>query len=468
MFAPHRLPGGAHLRDYQQGFSHRTAKLDRWHPCLGGLMHNIGRAVDDSIDFERWLIARSFRMLVPLCRLGLLVALLMLLVVDPVLFANGTWGDKPHHAHLPVWHACAGLYFAVFLGLAPRLAGHRARKRCLAICMAVGAALFTWFGFISWVLSGDMSTYAIFLLTMVCVFSYPGRLRKALGIASAVSLLASIVWFDGSSIFYTSGAAMNLLALAVVALLLDAHLMTMSRALYDEKRLVEHERARADAVLFNALPMAIANELKRNNAVAAQKHARVAVLFVDIVGFTRFSAMHPPDAVLRVLDTVFSEFDALVDRHGVEKIKTIGDAYMVIGKDAVAPVAELALDMFAAVAQYNQRTGSTLAVRAGMHVGPAITGVIGVKRLHYDVWGDAVNTASRMESTGQPGRIQVSAAVWQALRLQHRFECRGTIAIKGKGPMCTFFLLDRAIKTDQQSSAHEPTWPVDGSPLLAA
>jgi len=401
-------------------------------------------AVNNCSDFERWLIARSFRMVVPLCRLGLLVAAFMLMVIDPLLFTNGTWGHRPQHLLLPAWHAAAGLYFALFLCLAPRLAGHTARKQCLAWCMSLGAALFTWFGYLSWVLSGDMSTYAIFLLTMVCVFSYPGALRRALAVASTAALASSILWFDGASVFLTSGAAINLVALAVVALLLDAHLMEMNRALYDEKQLVEHERARADAVLFDALPMPIANELKRGNAVTPRKHERVAVLFVDIVGFTRFAADHPPDVVLQVLDTVFSAFDTLVDRHGVEKIKTIGDAYMVIGKNAAAPVAQLALDMLAAVAAYNRRTGASLQIRAGMHVGPAITGVIGHKRLHYDVWGDAVNIASRMESGGTAGRIQVSTAVWQELRLAFRFRCRGTIAVKDKGPMCTFYLLDQA------------------------
>ena len=395
-------------------------------------------------DFERWLVARSFRMLVPLCRLGLLAVGCMLLVIDPLLFSVDTWGDKPQHFLLPAWHGAAGAYFLLFLVLAPRLAGHDARKRCLAWCMTLGAALFTWFGYLSWVLSGDMSTYALFLLTMVCVFNYPGALRKALGVASTAGLLLSILWLDGASVFYTSGAAINLVALGIVALLLDAYLMAMNRALFDEKRLVEHERARADAVLFSALPMPIAIELKRSNAVAAQKHEHVAVLFVDIVGFTGFAAAHPPDAVLRVLDTVFSEFDALVDRHGVEKIKTIGDAYMVIAKDAIAPLALLALDMLRAVARYNSRTGHALQLRAGMHVGPAITGVIGFKRLHYDIWGDAVNTASRMESTGETGRIQVSDAVWRELRQIFRFRCRGTIAVKGKGPMCTFFLLGQA------------------------
>jgi adenylate cyclase len=420
-----------------------------------------------SRDFERWLIARSFRMLVPLCRLGLLVVGVMLLLVDPMLFANGTWGDKPHHALLPAWHASAALYFAAFVLLAPRQASHSARKRCLAWCMALGAILFTWFGYLSWVLSGDMSTYALFLLTMVCVFSYPGALRKIFVVASTTGLLLAIVWLDGSSIFYTSGAAINLVALAIVALLLDAHLMAMGRALFDEKRLVELERARADAVLFNALPMPIANELKRSNVVAAQKHERVAVLFVDIVGFTGFAASRAPDAVLRVLDAIFTEFDTLVDHHGVEKIKTIGDAYMVIAKESAAPLAQLALDMLAAVAGYNRRTGHALQVRAGIHAGPAITGVIGLRRLHYDVWGDAVNTASRMESTGETGRIQVSDVVWRELRQAFTFRCRGTIAVKGKGPMCTFYLLERAPAREPPGATTGPQAPAT-LPRLAA
>ncbi len=425
-------------------------------------------SVDDGSDFERWLIARSFAMLLPLSRVGLSVTALMLLVVDPLLFANGIWGDNPQHNFLLAWHATAGLYFIAFVCAAPRLARHHTRKLCLAAFMTLGAALFTWFGFISWVLSGDMSTYAIFLLTMVCVFNYPGRLRKALNIASAAVLLASILWLDGSSMFYTSGAAINLVALALVALLLDAHLMTMSRALFDEKRLVEFERARADAVLYNALPKPIADELKRNNLVQAQKHDCVAVLFVDIVGFTRFCADHPPDTVLQILNALFCEFDTLVHRHGVEKIKTIGDAYMVIGKDRSAAVASLALDMVRAVASFNARTGHGLSVRAGMHVGPAITGVVGLHRLHYDVWGDAVNTASRMESTGETGRIQVTSDVRHALQDDFQFECRGAVEIKGKGWMRTFFLLGPASLGAVSGAVANPPWPNGEIARLAA
>ncbi len=149
-------------------------------------MHSTARALCDSIDFERWLIARSFRMLVPLCRLGLLVVHADAAGGRPAAVCQRHLGRQPSTIctcwpGMPARPSCIS---PLFLALAPRLMRHRARKRCLAICMALGAALFTWFGYISWVLSGDMSTYAIFLLTMVCVFSYPGRLRKALGIAS--------------------------------------------------------------------------------------------------------------------------------------------------------------------------------------------------------------------------------------------------------------------------------------------
>ncbi len=391
--------------------------------------------------FEHWVIGQSFSMLAPMCRIGLVVITLMLLVVDPILYANGIWGNSNRHMQLFAWHALGIAHFLCFLIAAGVTGAHVARRRCLTIFLIAGAALFSWFAFISWSLSGDLSTYAIFLLTMVCVFGFPGRLIMALNIVSTASLIWVIYWIDERNAFYTSGAALNLIALAAVALLLDKYLMRMRRALHREKQLVEQERARADKVLYNALPMSIADELKSNNTVKAEKHLRMAVLFVDIVGFTRFSASRTPDAVVQILNEVFTEFDTLVDRYDVEKIKTIGDAYMVIGKGNVSAVARLALDMISAMQSYCRRHGYPLDIRAGIHVGPTIAGVIGLKRFLYDVWGDAVNTASRMESTGQAGRIQVSKAVHQALVGEFHFEPRGCIMIKGKGAMPTWFLL---------------------------
>lgn len=415
--------------------------------------------------FDAWLIGQSFSMLAPMCRIGLVVVALMLLVVDPILIANGVWGASNRHTQLFAWHALGVAYFLYFLVASGATRSHAARRRRLAVFLMTGAALFAWFAFISWSLSGDLSTYAIFLLTMVCVFSFPGHLGMALNVISTATLISAIYWIDERSAFYTSGAALNLIALAVVSLLLDKHLMRMRRALYCEKRRVEHERARADKVLYNALPRSIADELKNNNTVKAEKHLRMAVLFVDIVGFTRFSASRTPDAVVQTLNEIFTEFDTLVDRYDVEKIKTIGDAYMVIGKGNVSAVARLALDMMDAMQSYCQRQGYPLHIRAGMHVGPTIAGVIGLKRFLYDVWGDAVNTASRMESTGQAGRIQVSQAVRQALIGGFCFEPRGCIAIKGKGPMPTWFLLGlRRVSAPEAPRDHAPMAPQRATP----
>ena len=414
---------------------------------------------EDAQGFDHWLTSKSFSLLVPMCRIGLILVAVILLVVDPVLFKTGVWGGKPQHANLVAWHACALLYFLAFHTAARFGASHAARTRCLIAFFVVGAGLFLWFACVSWMLSGDLSTYAIFLLTMVCVFGFPGHLRQVINVVSTLALILLIFWFDQRGAFHTNGAVINLVALALAALLIDGYLMNLNRALYREKRLVEYERARADRVLYNALPMSIANELKSNNVVKAEQYQRMAVLFVDIVGFTQFSANRPPDAVVQVLNEIFSEFDTLVDRYAVEKIKTIGDAYMVVGKGNAAAVASLALEMLVSMKWYGQRTGFDLAIRCGIHVGPAVAGVIGLKRFLYDVWGDAVNTASRMESMGEPGKIHVSEEVFRELGQRFRFEPRGEIEVKGKGAMRTYFLLatPSGVTTSADASSKTPS-----------
>jgi len=393
-----------------------------------------------SDDFARWVTERSFTMLEPMCRVGLALVLAMLLVVDPWLWHRGVWGDFAQHGWLVAWHAGASAHFLVFALLARRMQQHRQRARLLAAFFVASAGLFCAFGLISWLLSGDLSTYAIFLLTMVCVFAFPGRLRMGVTLASALLLYAMIWNADPTDTFQTSGAGLNLLALHVVALLIDRCLMRLNLALYREKCLVEHERARADQVLHNALPAAIANELKHHNQVQAAQYPRMAVLFVDIAGFTHFSAGRAPDSVVQVLNDIFTGFDELVDRYRAEKIKTIGDAYMAVGTGPLTDLAQLALAMIGHMQAYSARHGYPLTVRCGLHVGPTVAGVIGRKRFLYDVWGDAVNTASRMEALGQPGRVHVSEAVYRELAGRFRFEPRGELEIKGKGPLRTYFL----------------------------
>jgi class 3 adenylate cyclase len=173
------------------------------------------------------------------------------------------------------------------------------------------------------------------------------------------------------------------------------------------------------------------------------------VLFADLVGFTPLSASLTPAEVVTMLNGVFTAFDDLVDSAGLEKIKTIGDAYMVAAgvptprPDHAAAIADLALAMKAELARLRAEVDTPLEIRIGLDTGPVVAGVIGKRKFIYDLWGDAVNTASRMESHGVPGEIHVSEAAWRILRESHLLRERGVIEVKGKGPMRTFFLEGR-------------------------
>lgn len=207
--------------------------------------------------------------------------------------------------------------------------------------------------------------------------------------------------------------------------------------------------ARSEGLLLNILPKAIAERLKREPGVIAEAYEEVTVLFADVVDFTPFTERTDPARVVGVLDDIFSAFDVLAARHGLEKIKTIGDAYMVVAglpdprPDHAEAMAEMALDMIDAVELLREPRGFDLAIRVGMDSGPVIAGVIGRHKFSYDLWGDTVNTASRMESHGLPGRIQVSEAAYRRLRGRYGFESRGQIEVKGKGRQAAYLLTGR-------------------------
>ena len=211
-----------------------------------------------------------------------------------------------------------------------------------------------------------------------------------------------------------------------------------------ERTLRENER-----LLLNILPPSIAARLREGETVIADRFEAMTVLFADVVEFTAWASTAEPTAVVSVLNEVFSLFDRLVDRHGLEKIKTIGDAYMVAGGlDLASPVGlaevgEVALDMLDALAAYRDGGGHDLHVRIGFHGGPAVAGVIGLKKFIYDVWGDTVNLASRLEASGQSDRIQVTEETARRLAGRFAFEPRGTVELKGKGPVQTCFLVGR-------------------------
>jgi adenylate cyclase len=205
-------------------------------------------------------------------------------------------------------------------------------------------------------------------------------------------------------------------------------------------------QARADNLLLNILPRSIADRLKAETRTIADQFSSASILFADVVDFTPLAERLPAGEVVGVLDRLFSHFDVLADRHGLEKIKTIGDCYMVAAgvpsprPDHARALALMALDMQAAMCSEDEVGELGLQLRVGINSGPVVAGVIGRKRFLYDLWGDAVNTASRMESHGASGRIQITRATMELLDGEFVCEPRGTIPIKGKGEVETWYL----------------------------
>ena len=222
------------------------------------------------------------------------------------------------------------------------------------------------------------------------------------------------------------------------------HLESMVRQRTKE---LEAEKQTSERLLLNVLPAPIAARLKTGEGVIVDRFEHVSVLFADIVGFTALSARTSPESLVVMLDDLFTRFDALADRHGLEKIKTIGDAYMVVAgvpeprSDHAVAMARMGLDMQAVITEYAARAGVELTIRIGIHSGPVVAGVIGRNKFIYDLWGDTVNTASRMESHGLPNRVHVTEATIAALGGRFEHESRGEIDVKGKGPMTTYFLI---------------------------
>ena len=220
-----------------------------------------------------------------------------------------------------------------------------------------------------------------------------------------------------------------------------------------------------ERLLLNILPEPIAARLREGEPLIADRFDDVTLLFADIVEFTRMSAAMSPQELVTVLNEVFTVFDGLVDRYGLEKVKTIGDAYMVVGgmldgsDDHTERVAAMALELAEAVAGIEAATRLGVTFRIGIHSGPVVAGVIGTRRFIYDIWGDTVNLASRMESLGVPGRVHVTGTVAERLRGSFRMEERGIVDVKGKGPMPTYFVLGRledGARGEASSAARAP------------
>jgi guanylate cyclase len=282
---------------------------------------------------------------------------------------------------------------------------------------------------------GDVRSSIRWYIAFVAVFLFSGFAGAALGIPSPLpewfsSLMLALNVSVGGTIFFT------LLAL-------------FAKQREDAQRALRAEHERAESLLLNILPSSIAERLKASPKTIADQFRSATVLFADVVDFTPRAERLAPSEVVGMLDRLFSQFDLLAERRDLEKIKTIGDAYMVASGvpeprgDHATAIADLALEMLAATRPGGAVGDLGFELRIGINSGPVVAGVIGRKRFLYDLWGDAVNTASRMESQGTPGAIQITGATYELICDTFVCEPRGTIQVKGKGEMETWLLVGR-------------------------
>jgi class 3 adenylate cyclase len=279
--------------------------------------------------------------------------------------------------------------------------------------------------------------------------------ETAFAVLTVVLYNTIALWLGHPSVVESISINMALVSMGLMGALVARQMEAQAREVFLQRRTIREqlvaldaEKRKSEALLLNVLPAAIAERLKSEHRPIADGFQDVSVLFADIVGFTRLSERLTPQELVQRLNELFSAFDDLLDRLRLEKIKTIGDAYMVVGglnggKDHALALSELALDMLARIRELSSSRGEDFSVRIGIHSGPVVGGVIGKKKFIYDVWGDTVNVASRMESTGIPGTVQISQATYVRVRNMYTFEERGEIDVKGKGPMRTWLIRDR-------------------------
>ncbi|HEY7472274.1 MAG TPA: adenylate/guanylate cyclase domain-containing protein [Gemmatimonadota bacterium] len=277
------------------------------------------------------------------------------------------------------------------------------------------------------------------------------RIRFPVALVAALVMLAAYVAVLAGGDYPYDNAFMASLYLATCVLIGGFacwNLETYAREGFLARLGLERERERSERLLLNVLPAPIAERLKTDPAPIADRYAEASVLFADIVGFTAMSSAMRPEDLVKLLNELFTRFDQVSDRHGLEKIKTIGDAYMAVcgvpvpRPDHLERIADAALEMRDLVGAGVAGGGPPLAVRIGIDTGPVVAGVIGERKFIFDLWGDPVTMASRMESTGVPSAIQVTARARERLAGRYALTTRGEIEVKGRGRMATY-LLDR-------------------------
>ena len=338
--------------------------------------------------------------------------------------------------------ACLGFCFAIYLE-------HR-RRHVRAVSLTLGLSLFQ----LAWatVLFGFASASPLFFVVLAAVpylmFHRPQRrLATGYSVLSASLLVLSVAWIDqlplrvqlGDPRVQTVFNTVSAMTLLVVAMSAFARIVDRS------EDALKAEHARAESLLLNVLPPSIARRLQdAPDEAIADRYEDVTVLFADIVGFTPLSDRVSAERTVELLNEVFGAFDALCEEAEVEKIRTIGDGYMVVA-GAPEPCADHALRLARVAIRMrdwmaSDPTGEGLQVRIGLNTGDAVGGIVGTTRFHWDLWSDTINTAARMESLGEPGRIHITQATRDRIHEQIACASRGVVEVKGKGPMETFFV----------------------------
>ena len=352
---------------------------------------------------------------------------------------------------IPVCSAMAVLNLAAFL-LSARADTLDRQHLIISVLTSVNGLVILWLASTGSVLPG----YGISALMLLFAFGFVARTGFIFAAWRSAVIVAG---FLVAAIFYRGRGNLLMDAFvfgaAVIGTLLAVRLLEQSRrrvffqdtVITQQADALRLEKDRADALLLNVLPGSIASRLLAGERTIADEYPSVTVLFADIVGFTPLTGRLPADEVVGILGRLFARFDELVAARGLEKIKTIGDAYMAAGglpeplDDHAARVVDLGLAMIDVAAQEGDRLAE-LRLRVGVHSGPVIGGVIGHRKFAFDIWGETVNIASRLESQGVAGRVHVSAATWR--NVEHLFEAepRGPVHLRGYGPMETYTIVN--------------------------
>lgn len=354
---------------------------------------------------------------------------------------------RPLAAAIPFAYQVATVIGIVALSRRLRFAWYRASQITMMLLLPF---------LLQWSLGGYAASSAVSLWALVTALgsvfflgTYAAMpwIALFLGLTAASALVDS--WLSAGAVLLpapvrTAFFGLNILGVSVTAFVIVQYFVRQRDTALSA---LDREHARSEGLLRNVLPGPIAERLKAGDWAIADAHPAVTVLFADVVDFTPYAERTAPADVVAVLDRIFTAFDEIADRHGLEKIKTIGDAYLLVGglpeprADHAATVARSALDIIAASERLAAETGLGLKIRVGIDTGPVVAGVIGRRKFSYDLWGDTVNTAARMESSGAAGRIHVTGRVEAALRADFAFEPRGMIALKGKSEIEAFYLL---------------------------